>query len=95
VWVLGNFNRGGVVFWFVIGLVEVVFTEEDRKYLRTLAEEVPKLRVILEELLETVEVLGDESLLRSIRASERDVRGGRLLGFKGLLKELGLDEKEV
>jgi hypothetical protein len=79
----------------VVVLVEVVFTEEDRRYLRTLAEEVPKLRVIIEELLETVEVLGDEELLRSIRASERDIRGGRLLGFRELLKELGLDEKEV
>jgi hypothetical protein len=49
-------------------LVEVTFTEEDRKYLRTLAEEVPRLRVILEELLETVEVLGDEELLRGSSA---------------------------
>jgi len=76
-------------------LVETVFTEEDRKYLRKLAEEVPKLRIIMEELLETIDVLGDEELLRSIRASERDIREGRLLSFKGLLKELDLDEKEV
>jgi len=39
--------------------------------------------------------LGDEELLRSIEASKRDILGGRLLGFKQLLKELGLDEKEV
>ena len=76
-------------------MVETVFTEEDRKYLRKLAEEVPKLRIIMEELLETIDVLGDEKLLRSIRASERDIREGRLLSFKGLLKELDLDEKEV
>ena len=76
-------------------MVEITFTEEDRKHLRTLAEEVPKLRVIIEELLETIEVLGDEELLRSIRASDRDIHGGRLLGFRELLKELGLDEKEV
>ena len=76
-------------------MVETVFTEEDRKYLRKLAEEMPKLRIIMEELLETIDVLGDEELLRSIRASERDIREGRLLSFKGLLKELDLDEKEV
>ena len=76
-------------------MVETVFTEEDRKYLRKLAEEMPKLRIIMEELLETIDVLGDEKLLRSIRASERDIREGRLLSFKGLLKELDLDEKEV
>lgn len=63
--------------------------------LHTLFLLVPKLRVIIEELLETIEVLGDEELLRSIEASKRDIRGGRLLGFKQLLKELGLDEKEV
>jgi len=76
-------------------LVETVFTEEDRKYLRKLAEEVPKLRIIMEELLETIDVLGDEELLRSIRASERDIREGRLLSFKGLLKELDLDERRL
>ena len=73
----------------------MAFTEEDRKYLRTLAEEMPKLRVIIEELLETIDVLGDEGLLKSIKASEKDVREGRLLGFKRLLKELGLNGKEV
>lgn len=72
-----------------------VFTEEDRKHLRVLAEEVPKLRAVIEELLETVEVLSDDELLRSIRAGERDVRAGRLLGFRELLEELGLNEKEV
>lgn len=82
-------------FCLVTSLVEAVFTEEDRKYLRTLAEEVPKLRAAIKELLETVEILGDEELLRSVRAGERDVRAGRLLGFKELLKELGLNEKEV
>lgn len=79
----------------MISLVEVIFTEEDRKNLRTLAEEVPKLRTIMEELLETVEVLGDEDLLKSIKAGERDVREGKMMGFKELLKKLGLDEKEV
>ena len=76
-------------------MVETVFTEEDRKYLRKLAEEVPKLRIIMEELLETIDVLGDEELLRSIRAGERDIREGRLLSFKGLLKELDLDERHL
>lgn len=49
----------------------------------------------MEELLQTVEVLGDEDLLKSIKAGERDVREGKMMGFKELLKKLGLDEKEV
>lgn len=72
-------------------MVETVFTEEDRKHLRTLAEEVPKLRILIEEFLETLDVLGDEQLLKSIRLSEEDVREGRLLTFKQLAKKLGLD----
>jgi len=75
-------------------LVEV-FTEGDRRNLKTLAEEVPRLRLLVEGLMETLEILGDEELMASISKSERDVKEGRLLGFKELLKELGLNEKEI
>jgi len=76
-------------------MVETVFTEEDRKNMRTLAEELPRLRLLLEELIETLEILSDEELVESIKASEKDLQEGRLIGFKGLLKELGLNEQEV
>lgn len=61
-------------------MVETIFTEEDRKHLRALAEEVPKLRVLIEELLETLDVLGDEQLLKSIGLSEEDVKPQKLEG---------------
>jgi hypothetical protein len=35
-------------------LVEVVFTEEDKKNLKVIAEELPKLRTVVEELMETL-----------------------------------------
>lgn len=73
----------------------MVFTEEDRRNLKTLTEEVPKLRLLVEELIETLEILGDETLMESIKVSEKDVQEGRLLGFKELLKELGLDEQKI
>jgi len=76
-------------------MVEAVFTEEDRKNLRILREELPKIRLLLEELMETLEVVGDEELMESIKASEEDIREGRLIDFKELLKELGLNEQEV
>jgi len=76
-------------------MVETVFTEEDRKNLKTLAEELPMIRLLLEELAETLEVLEDEELMESIKASESDIREGRLIGFDDLLKELGIDEQEV
>jgi hypothetical protein len=76
-------------------LVEVTFTEEDRKNLQTLAEEMPKLRSLVEEFIETIEILSDKNLMKSIRKSDRDIREGRVLTFKELLKELGLNEKEI
>jgi len=76
-------------------LVKVVLTDEDRRNLKTLAEEVPKLRLLVEELIETLEILSDETLMESIRVSEKDIQEDRLLGFKGLLKELSLNEQEI
>lgn len=76
-------------------MVEIVFTEEDRVNLKTLAREVPKLRSLVESLMETLEILGDEELMESIKKSEKDVREGRLIGFKELLKELDLNERQI
>ena len=45
--------------------------------------------------METLEILSDEKLMKSIRASEKDVRENRLIGFKELLTELNLSEKEI
>jgi len=76
-------------------LVKAALTDEDRRNLKILAEEVPKLRLLFEGFLETLEILSDTALMESIRASEKDVQEGRLIGFKELLRELGLDEKEI
>ena len=76
-------------------MVETVFTDEDKKNLKTVAEELPKLRLLVEELMETLEILSDEKLMRSIRASEKDVQENRLIGFRELLAELNLSEKEI
>ena len=79
----------------VLSMVEAVFTEEDRENLRILREELPKIRLLLEELMETLEVLGDEELMESVKASEEDIREGRLIDFERLLKELDLNEQEA
>jgi len=76
-------------------MVETVFREEDPNNLKTLAEELPMIRLLLEELAETLEVLEDEELMESIKASERDIQEGKLIGFDELLKELDIDEQEV
>jgi hypothetical protein len=72
-------------------LVETVFTDEDKRNLKTIAEELPKLRLLVEELMETLEILSDQRLMKSIRASLKDIQEKRLLSFKELLTELSLD----
>ena len=76
-------------------MVETVFTDEDKRNLKTIAEELPKLRLLVEELVETLEILSDEKLMKSIQASLKDIQEKRLLSFKELLTELNLNEKEI
>jgi len=73
-------------------LVETVFTEEDKKNLKVIAEELLKLRVVVEELKETLEILNDEKLMKSIQAGQKDVEENRVLSYKELLAELSIDE---
>jgi len=76
-------------------LVEVTFTEEDKENLKAVAQELPKLRSLVEELIETIEILSDKKLMTSIQKSDKDIREGKVVNFKELLKELGLNEKEI
>jgi hypothetical protein len=45
-------------------VIEAVFTDENRRNLKALVEEMPDLRTLVEELIETMEILSDENLLR-------------------------------
>jgi len=76
-------------------LVEAVFTNEDKKNLKVIAEELPKLRIIVEELKETLEILSDEKLMKSIDKSLKDVKENKVLSYKEVLEELSIDEKEL
>jgi hypothetical protein len=76
-------------------LADVVFNEGDKRNLKTLADEVPKLRILVEELVETLDILGDEKLMKSIKAGEKDIQENRLITFKELLAELKIDEEEI
>jgi hypothetical protein len=76
-------------------LVEAVFTEEDRKNLKVIAEELPKLRIIVEQLKETLEILSDDNLVKSIDRSLKDVKENKVYSYKEMLKELSIDEKEL
>ena len=76
-------------------MVETVFTDEDKKNLKVIAEELPKLRGLVEELMETLEILSNEKLMKSIDRSLKDLKDGKVLSYKEMLKELSIDEKEL
>jgi len=76
-------------------LVETVFTDEDKKNLKVIDEEMPKLRKVVEELMETLEVLSDEELMKSIDRSLKDVKEGKVLSYEKMLDELSIHEKEM
>ena len=73
----------------------MTFTDEDKKSLKVIAEELPKLRMVVEELMETVEILSDDKLMKSIARSLKNVQENRVLSYKETLKELSIDEKEL
>jgi hypothetical protein len=76
-------------------LVETVFTDEDKRNLKVIAEELPKLRSLVEDLMETLEILSDEKLMKSIDRSLKDLQQNKVLSFKEMLDELSIDEKEM
>ena len=76
-------------------MVETVFTDEDKKNLKVIAEELPKLRLLVEELMETLEILSDEKLMKSIKASEKDIQENKVLSYKEMLDALSINEKEL
>jgi len=59
----------------------VLLTDEDKELLRRVSE-------LLEEILETLEVMADEELMKAIREAEEDVRAGRVRDYEELINEL-------
>ena len=48
----------------------------------------------MNELLETLEVMQDEELVKDLRTALREVEEGKTMPFNELIRELGL-EKEI
>lgn len=59
-----------------------LLSQQDRRLLL-------ETRHLLEELLETEEVLRDKRLMKSIKESQRDLRSGRIYTFEELRRRLG------
>jgi PHD/YefM family antitoxin component YafN of YafNO toxin-antitoxin module len=73
-------------------LARVVFTQEDRKRLKIVTKEMPKIRSLMEELLETIDILGNSEELAAIRESLEQVRRGETRSWDEYVDEL---RKEV
>ena len=58
-----------------------LLTDEDR----TLLLKVSKM---LEEIIETIEILEDQETMKAIKEAEEDVKAGRIRDYNDLLKEL-------
>jgi len=74
---------------------EAVFTVEEKVKLQRLTEEVPKLRLRVEELEETLDILSNKELMASIEVSEQEIAENRLFSRSEALKELGIDEEDL
>jgi predicted nuclease with TOPRIM domain len=79
----------------IVVTTEAVFTVEEKEKLQRLTEEVPKLRLRMEELEETLEILSDKNLMRHIRAGQKDIDEKRLYSWEEALKELGVNEEDL
>ena len=64
-----------------------LLTDEERKLLIRAVN-------LMDELLETLEVMQDEELVKDLRAALREVEEGKTRPFNELVRELGL-EKEI
>jgi len=59
----------------------VLLTDEDKELLRRVSD-------LLEEILETLEVMADEELMKAVREAEEDVRAGKVRDYEEFVDEL-------
>lgn len=58
----------------------------DRDALKLLLQ----MRDLLEEILETIDILADKELMDAIAESEKEIKEGKTRDFREFIKELGL-----
>ena len=77
-------------------MVKTVFTEEDKRNLKVIAEELHEIRKLVEKLAETVVNLSDKKLLESFQAPKNDINENKVLNYKETLeKQIDKAEKEI
>jgi PHD/YefM family antitoxin component YafN of YafNO toxin-antitoxin module len=65
----------------------VCLDEEDRKLLLETKQKLDQATKLMSELIETVEILSDPAMMKSIREGLEDIKAGRVKEPHSLLKE--------
>ena len=69
-------------------MTKVVFLDkDDRKLILETRQKLDEITKLMEELLETVEILSDPGMMEDIREGLEDVKAGRVIPLRKLLKE--------
>ncbi|RLI42060.1 hypothetical protein DRO59_05230 [Candidatus Bathyarchaeota archaeon] len=69
-------------------MAKVVYLDEnDRKLILETKQKLDEVKKLMEELMETVEILSDPEMMKSIREGLEDIKAGRVKELRNLLKE--------
>ncbi|MGB9672247.1 MAG: hypothetical protein ACPLZY_03780 [Candidatus Norongarragalinales archaeon] len=61
--------------------------ESDRKLILETRQKLEEITKLMEELLETLEILGDPDMMEAVREGLEDIKAGRVTELRKLLKE--------
>jgi len=61
--------------------------ENDRKLILETRQKLDEVTNLMDELLETVEILGDPEMMKNINKGKEDIKAGRVKDLHTLLKE--------
>jgi len=61
--------------------------DEDRKLLAETKLKLDEATKLMAELMETIEVLSDEGMMKAIREGQEDIKAGRVKALRSVLKE--------
>jgi hypothetical protein len=61
--------------------------EEDRKLLSETKQKLDEATKLMEELMDTIEILSDPDMMKDIRQGIEDIKAGRVKELHSLLKE--------
>jgi PHD/YefM family antitoxin component YafN of YafNO toxin-antitoxin module len=69
-------------------MTKVVYLDEnDRKLILETKQKLDEVTRLMEELMETVEILSDPEMMKNIREGLEDIKAGRVKELHSLLKE--------